>query len=130
MKCIAILKGELLMKRTTEFVLGLIGGIFGIISGVMALMMGSIGSAIGSGSGGLGTLGGWAIILSVLGIVGACIVSSKAKMGGWFMAIAAVGGTISVSMFYILPGILLIIAGLMALIRKDNATTQTKNADL
>jgi len=110
------------MKRTMEFVLGLIGGIFGIISGVMALMMGSIGSAVGSGSGGLGTLGGWAIALSVLGIIGACMVSSKSKIGGWFMTISAIGGTICVSAFYILPGILLIIGGLMALLRKDNAS--------
>lgn len=118
------------MKRTMEFVLGLIGGIFGIISGVMALMMGSIGSAVGSGSGGLGTLGGWAIALSVLGIVGACMVSSNSKIGGWFMTVAAVGGTISVSMFYILPGILLIIAGLMALIRKDKSITKTESVNL
>ncbi len=107
------------ISRTTEFVLGLIGGIFGIISGFMAMMMGGIGTAVGSGSGGLGTLGIWAILFSILGIVGSVTVKSKSKVGGWFMTVAAVGGTISVSMFYILPGILLIIGGLMALIKKD-----------
>lgn len=107
------------ISRTSEFVLGLIGGIFGIISGFMAMMMGGIGKAVGSGSGGLGTLGVWAILFSILGIVGAVTVKSKSKIGGWFMIIAAVGGTISVSMFYILPGILLIIGGLMGLIKKD-----------
>jgi hypothetical protein len=112
------------MKRTAEFVLGLMGGIFGIISGIMALMLGGIGTAVGSGSGGLGTLGTWAIVLSVLGIVGACMVSGKAKLGGWFMLIAAIGGTISVSFFYILPGLLLLIGGLMSLIRKDRSTIE------
>jgi hypothetical protein len=40
-------------------------------------------------------------------------------MGGAFMTVAAIGGVISVSMFYILPGVLLIIAGLMGLLKKD-----------
>ncbi|EJQ43694.1 hypothetical protein IEQ_05022 [Bacillus cereus BAG6X1-2] len=33
------------MKRTTEFVLGLIGGIFGIIFSFIALMIGGMGAA-------------------------------------------------------------------------------------
>jgi len=108
------------MKRTTEFVLGLIGGIFGIISGFIAMMIGGIGGAVGAnGASTVGHLGMAAILLSVLGIVGAVMMNSKAKIGAWFMVIASVGGFISVSMFYILPGILLIIAGLMGLLRRQ-----------
>jgi len=114
------------MKRTTEFVLGLIGGIFGIISGVIALMIGGLGSALG-GASTVGSLGVWAIVLSILGIVGASIVSSKSRLGGIFMTVAAIGGTICISMFYILPGILLIISGLMALIKKDKPVIVSNN---
>lgn len=33
---------EIIMKRTTEFVLGLIGGIFGLICAFIALMIGGL----------------------------------------------------------------------------------------
>lgn len=115
------------MKRTVEFVLGLIGGIFGIICGVAAMAIGGLGDAVGaSGSSGVGGLGISAIILSVVGIVGAAIVSDKSKIGGWLMVIAAIGGTISISSFYILPGILLLIGGITALVRKDKTIIQAK----
>ncbi|SCB99375.1 Protein of unknown function [Bacillus mycoides] len=34
------------MKRTTEFVLGLIGGIFGILCALIALFIGGLGSVL------------------------------------------------------------------------------------
>ncbi|MGM7720569.1 DUF4064 domain-containing protein [Metabacillus sp. Hm71] len=106
------------MKRTTEFVLGLIGGIFGLIGAVMALFVGVVDEAF-SGSTEISGLGWSAVLLSILGIVGSIVVKRKPKLGGTFMTIAAIGGVISVSMFYIIPGVLLIIGGLMGLIRKD-----------
>lgn len=105
------------MKRTTEFVLGLIGGIFGIF-GFIAMFIGGVDAAFNGHSSIIG-LGVGAIVLSILGIVGSVVVKGKAKLGGAFMTIAAIGGTICISMFYILPGVLLIIAGLMGLFRKE-----------
>ena len=114
------------MKRTTEFVLGLIGGIFGVIAGFIALMFGGVDAAFSeSGTSEIVGLGWAAILLSILGIVGSVVVKSKAKLGGIFLLIAAVGGTISISMFYILPGILLLIAGLMGIFRKDKQNQTT-----
>lgn len=109
-------------KRTAEFVLGLIGGIFGIISGVLALGIGGIASSVGvSGGNTVGILALVAILLSILGIVGAVIVRTKGKLGGLFMTVAAVGGFICISFIYILAAILLIIPGLMGLIKKDQS---------
>lgn len=109
-------------KRTAEFVLGLIGGIFGIIGGVLAMGVGGAAAAFGaSGGNTVGSLGVLAIVFSILGIVGAVVVRSKGKLGGLFMTIAAIGGVISISAFYILPGILLIIPGLMGLIKKSQS---------
>ncbi|HEY8804956.1 MAG TPA: DUF4064 domain-containing protein [Clostridium sp.] len=107
------------MKRIAVFVLGLIGGIFGIISGLMAIMMGGVGKAVGSGSQGLGSLGFFAILFSVLAIVSACMINHKPKLFGWLLIVSAVGGTISVSFFYILSGLLILIAGIIALVKKD-----------
>jgi len=110
------------MKRKVEFVLGLVGGILGIISGISAMTIGGIGTTFNVVGSDVGSLGISAMILSTIGIIGAVIVNSKTKTGGWFMVIAAVGGVISVSIFYILPGVLLITGGLMALLKKDNAS--------
>ncbi len=108
-------------KRTVEFVLGLIGGIFGFFGAIFALMVGGIGSVLGAEAGSTVVNLGWAgILFSILGIVGASLVKSKTKLGGWFMIISAIGGVVSISFAYALSFVLLIIAGLMAVIKKDN----------
>lgn len=106
-------------KRTKEFVFGLIGGIFGIIAGITALFVGGIGVVFGLSDAGLvGSLGISAILFSILGIIGAIVVQKNGKIGGLLMTAAAIGGAISISAFYILPGILLIIPGIMGLIKE------------
>ncbi|MEC0073260.1 DUF4064 domain-containing protein [Bacillus bombysepticus] len=111
------------MKRTTEFVLGLIGGIFGILGAILALMVGGLGAAFeAEGANSIIGLGWAAVGLSILGIVGSVVVKSKAKAGGIMMTIAAIGGIICIFVFYILPGILLLIGGLMGIFRKDKTS--------
>ncbi|HEY3439702.1 MAG TPA: DUF4064 domain-containing protein [Paludibaculum sp.] len=108
------------MGRTTEFVLGLIGGIIGFFAAIIALIFGGIGGSLGAD--GASTIVGlaWAAMgFSILGIVGSALVKSKAKMSGWFMTISAVGGVVCISFFYGLSFVLLLIAGLMALLKKD-----------
>ncbi|MGM7432606.1 DUF4064 domain-containing protein [Bacillus pacificus] len=111
------------MKRTAEFVLGLIGGIFGIICAFIALLIGGMGAAFeAEGANTIIGLGWGAVGLSILGIVGSVMVRSKAKAGGIMMTIAAIGGFICISIFFLLPGVLLLIGGLMGIFRKDKAT--------
>lgn len=58
------------MKRTAEFVLGLIGGIFGIICAFVALLIGGMGAAFeADGANTVIGLGWGAVALSILGIV-------------------------------------------------------------
>ena len=107
-------------KRTVEFVLGLIGGIVGFFGAIFALFVGGLAGAFGAKSASLVVGAGWfAILFSILGIVGAALVKSKTKLGGWLMIISAVGGVISISFAYALSFVLLIIAGLMAVIKKE-----------
>ncbi|MBP1082314.1 DUF4064 domain-containing protein [Bacillus capparidis] len=110
------------MKRTTEFVLGLIGGIFGFIGAIMALAIGGIDAAVNStGSSDIIGLGWGAIFLSILGIVASVIVRKKPKLGGILLLVSGVGGLICISLFYLLPAVLLIIPGIMGLVRKDKS---------
>lgn len=106
------------------FAMGLTGGIFGIIAGILAIFIGGVGSALGaSGAESVGTLGTLAIFFSILGIIGAAMSKAKPKLAGIFMVIAGIGGFISVSMFYILSAVLLIVGGCMGLFKKTNKTT-------
>ncbi|TCP19946.1 uncharacterized protein DUF4064 [Scopulibacillus darangshiensis] len=118
------------MKRNTEFVLGLLGGIFGFIAAVFALFMGSIDEAI-NGSSSLGSLGVSAILASIVAIVGSVVVKFKPKVGGIIMLVAGIWGIISVSFFYILSTVLLVIAGLMGLLVKNkNAKKSNKTIEV
>lgn len=88
----------------------------------MAIFIGGVEEAFGAeGSGGV-TAAGWiAVILSVLGIIGSVLVRNRAKLGGIFMLIAVVGGFIATFVFYLLPGILLLVAGLMGIFKKEES---------
>ncbi len=118
------------MKRTAEFVMGLLGGIFGFFGGIAGLCVGTVDNAFFAGSSDydITTLGWSALGAATLGIVATAFVKSKPKLGGWLMIISAIWGVISISLFFALPGILLFVGGLMALIRKDDATPTLPHA--
>lgn len=108
------------MARTAELILGLLGGIIGLVASVAALFIGGMGSVFhAEGASQIVSFGWLALLASIVGIVGAVFVKSKTKFAGWLMIISAVVGLISIYLFYIIPTILLGIAGLMAL-RKGN----------
>jgi len=106
------------MSRTTEFVLGLIGGIFGIFGAFFALFFGTIDKAV-SGSGTISSLGASAFIFAALGIVGSIVVKFKPRFGGLLLLVGGIGILISISLFGVLPALLIIPAGLMGLLRKN-----------
>lgn len=99
--------------RAGEMTLAILGGVFGIIGGIIAVGVGGAQHAVGDQSMNVGGLGWAAVGFSTLAIVAAFFASSRSKLAGWMLLIAAIGGLISVSFFYILPFILLAIAGLM-----------------
>lgn len=101
------------MKRTTEFVLGLIGGIFGFGGAFFAIFFGAVDEAV-NGSSDVSSLGWSALLASIVAIIGSIVVKFKARVGGAMMLISAIWGVISVSLFYVLPGLLLLIAGLLS----------------
>ena len=112
------------MSRTTEMVLGLLGGIFGIGAAFFALFIGSIDEAV-SGSQEISGLGGSAFFFSALAIIGAILVKFKAKLAGWIMLISGIAILVSISLFGVLPALLLVPAGLMGIIRKEKKEITT-----
>jgi hypothetical protein len=107
------------MSRTVEMVLGMIGGILGICAALFGVLVGGVATAMEVESGALVSGASWlAMLFSILGIVGAAMVKSKTRMASIFMIVAAVVGFLCISFFYLLPTILLLIAGIMGLVRK------------
>ncbi|EAD4096384.1 DUF4064 domain-containing protein [Listeria monocytogenes] len=115
------------MSRKTEFVLGLIGGITGILTAILVMTIGGAASLFeADGAYSVTTTGFIALLFSILGLVGACIVKEHHLLGSTFMISAALGGTISISLFYIVPLVLFAIAGLMGMIRGGRFTSLFK----
>lgn len=108
------------------FAMGLIAGIFGIIASIIALMVGGIDAALSdSGSSSITGLGISAMLFSILGIVGAAMSKAKPKAAGILMVISGIAGFISISMFYILSGVLFVIGGCMGLFGKREPQNRT-----
>jgi Protein of unknown function (DUF4064) len=108
------------MRRTTEFVLGLLGGLIGVGSAFFALIFGSVDEAV-NGSSEVTSLGGIALVVSLIAIVASVLVKFKAKLGGWLMVATGVVGLVCISLFYVLPFVLLMIAGLMGIFRQPKS---------
>ncbi|HEY3063217.1 MAG TPA: DUF4064 domain-containing protein [Chloroflexota bacterium] len=74
---------------------------------------------------------GWAALgLSVLGIIGGALALAKPRLAGLLLLIAGIGGTISISLAYVVAGPLLVIGGILALVggRRKSATRQATPA--
>ena len=116
-------------KRTLEFILGLIGGILGILVAYFVLFFGNVGETFDLiAFGDIKKLGMTTLLFSIYGIIGAVIVRFNGKQGGWIMVTSAVGGVISSSLFYLIPGILLLIPGVMGIRKRIQIGKQFKAA--
>ncbi|QHT48492.1 DUF4064 domain-containing protein [Bacillus sp. SB49] len=105
------------MNRTTEMVLGIIGGLIGFGGAFFALFMGALDESF-NGTSELNGLGSSAFLFSILAIIGAIVVKFKPKLGGWLMLISGVAILISISLFGVVPALFLVAAGLMGILRK------------
>lgn len=124
--------------RNTATILGIIGGILGmifstviIIAGIAMQFVGTIipndvdipmnilrllplfgNMAIARGIG--------ALIFAIVGLIAGINVKKRHQLAGVFLLIAAIAGYIFLFVGFIVPGILLIIGGILALVSKEN----------
>ncbi|MGZ4857406.1 MAG: hypothetical protein ACXVZU_03460 [Methanobacteriaceae archaeon] len=97
-----------IISRTIELVLGIWGGSLGLVGGIFTVTVSSSSFVLGVS----------AIIASTVGIVGAILVINNPKPGGVVLIISAIWLIISNPIFGVPGTILLVIAGLLAVIRK------------
>jgi hypothetical protein len=124
------------MGRIAEMILGVIGGIFGVLFGIFAVIVGEIakvvtGGIVGVILSGLGvsytpmasSLGSIAVILGIFGIVGGAIVDKNKNVAGGLMLACSIIGFIALSVFWFVPGLLLLIGGLLTFLTKEETVT-------
>ncbi|AYU56333.1 hypothetical protein [Staphylococcus debuckii] len=100
-------------------VLGIIGSIFGIIGGIIALVIGTISSGLGETDS--GSIFGQAIgviLVCIVTLIISCIINKNRIAMGVLLIIGGLLNFILIGGFGILSGILILVAGVIALIRK------------
>lgn len=103
------------MGRTAELVLGVVGGIFGILSGVFAIFIGGFGAVLDIHSAEtVIELGFGAVVLGIIGIIGGAIVNRNNKVASGLLLVSGILGFIAISVFWVIPGVLLIVGGALA----------------
>jgi hypothetical protein len=113
--------------RGGALALGLVGGVIGLVAAGFALAVGGIGTALNSSatsSGqtnfGMVTTGGWiALGSSVVGLVGAALALAKPRLASLVMLVAAIGGFVGISLFYVVAGPLLLVGALLAFLGRN-----------
>ena len=107
-------------ERTPEFIIGLLGGIIGILAVPGLFLFGAFIAAFGGGAGifGAAIVGG---VLSIIGLIGAAFVRSRPKLSGAIMLVCGIIG-LFVALGLWIGALLLIVAGIVALFRKEKST--------
>ncbi|WAH38218.1 hypothetical protein [Alicyclobacillus dauci] len=94
--------------------LGLVGGIIGIVETVLNIAYGS-GNTPSVNVHAIG-----AILFSVVGVVGSLLARKVPRVAGVVMLVGAVGGFILATFSFIPPGVLLLLAGLIAVFTSND----------
>lgn len=96
-------------KGTGASILGAAGGILGIIVGIFIYYLGTFGMGNMSAE----SAGALLMLLGILGFIGGAVVERFRSLGGALMLIAGVLGFFVVFVFWIIPGIIMIIGGIL-----------------
>ncbi|WP_282195149.1 DUF4064 domain-containing protein [Thomasclavelia cocleata] len=105
------------MKRTAEFVLGLIGSIWAILIAIGTIFISGFAPVTNELAGTAMITNSIGLISAICAVIFACLVNSKTKVSGIIMTVCGIVVFLT-NFIQIIPAILLIIAGVMCLTRK------------
>ncbi len=102
------------ITTSTAVTLGFIGGVFGIVTGFLAMFFGGFGMLIEPvGGAQVVGMGFFAVACGLIGVVGGVVMTSRPNLAVVLLAVGGVGGFFAVTLFWILPGLLMIVAAVM-----------------
>ncbi|MCD8764984.1 hypothetical protein [Staphylococcus hominis] len=106
--------------RAAEMTLGIMGSIFGMLGGLFAIVLGSVGDALADkeDAGQIFGLGIAVIITCIFTLILSCIINKKRVLVGTLLVIGGILNFVFISFFGILSGILILVSGVLALLRK------------
>ena len=117
--------------RIAALIVGIFGAIAGFIGALVALAVGGIGGAIDvEGAETVVALGWVALLMSIVGLVGASLSMAKARVAASLMLLSAIVGVIAVSAAYALATVLLIIAAIFAFFGQRVEQVETQAASV
>lgn len=103
--------------KIAAMIVGLIGSIIGLFSACSAGAIGTMGRAFeAEGSATVQNLAWFAFVVVLVGLVGAALAIAKPKLAGIMMIGAGLVGFIAISALWIPSGVMLLIAGVLALL--------------
>ncbi len=115
--------------KIAALIIGIFGAMAGFIGSILAIVVGGIGAGLGADEGEQIALFGFlALIMSIVGLVGAALAMAKPKVSAALMVISAVVGVILVSAAYALATVLLLIASLLAFLGRHSGTSSPSDA--
>ncbi len=94
---------------------GVVGAILGVLAGIVVMFVGGAGLLIApEGGGAVLGLGSVTVVLAIAGGVGAMLTSKYPQVATFVMAITGFAGFVSATVFWIVPGVLLIAGAVFA----------------
>lgn len=101
-------------KERAASLLAIIGGVVGVIAGVVAMIAGGTGMFVVAEAERAIWLGSVAAIFGLVGVVAGGLVRRAPFVAGTLMLLTGFGGFVAVTLYWILPGGLLIIGSIIA----------------
>jgi len=111
------------ISRMPELILGLIGGVLGLLFVPVLVFLGGFMEAFSGNPTTLYAQAAVSALISIIGLVAAVLVKSKPRNWGICLVICGIIGVIVASGFYV-GGLLLLVAGILALVRRDSRESQ------
>ncbi len=113
-----IMAEKSITNRFDEMFIGIIGGSFGIIGGILPIVLAVVIGALKTGAGEIIGLGVACIIISASVIIFSCMINKSRVVFGIIILVCGVLNIVLISFYGFLSGLLIIVAGILALIRK------------
>ena len=109
--------------RIGAMIIGIFGAAAGFIGAIVVLAIGGIGVGLGAEGGGqVVGAGVGALLMSLVGLVGATLAIAKPRLAAALMAVSAIVGLVLIFVGYILATVLLLIAALLAFLGRHSET--------